>query len=805
MPLVISPLLGLPVLSWQFTAFRTNVAAVDPASSSRLSAVLFVLPVLVQAVFLWLVSAFGGRIRSAALRIGLHFAGFWTVLLLASPVAALAYLGRGQLARLLAPALGRPPVSLGMRIVATLAASLVLLLAARICAGRLISDARRALWDKAWAAVAVLVVPVLAIILAAFGLISAFRFLGPRMILYLLVPAAACVLLALLGLYRRPPPAAHDGLSSASAFVVLCIAVAFFAGAQNSAGLRQWLLERHLESARTAHYQILYDPRAYAAASIERLAAEHESTLGSLASRIQAPIDGVQLRIILYPDSSSKKTATGDMAPHSVEGTTIRAVLGGYVHEVDMDADAAALLDAVWGRPGSERLGGWVACWLAGKWRDQPLEDWARQIESEVGHYSLADLLDGRGGVLSPLVREPLGGAWVKAVVDRSGIAAARQLHAAKPAALNVEAVARLLGAAPAQLEDDWRHWTAENASRAATDAPARRQFDGDFFFRGISFSHEGYTGTGDGYASPQAAEQLRRLKALGANAIALVPYGFSRGTNDPAIFYAGTDESDEQLSAGLYAAHHLGMKVMLKPHLWLGQIGYSGAIRFDDSATRALWMRNYREFILHYARLAELEHFDLLSIGNELEGVSSRQDDWRRLIADVRRVYHGPIAYACNWGGEFESLGFWDALDYISMNNYYPLREPHDAKAAPPRAEDLLPGANRLAEKLEAISRRWHKPILFTEVGYPSVRGGSSEPWKEDIARGVSVEEQAAAYEATFRAFMGRPWFRGMFWWKWPSNGRGGGPQDPSYTPLGKPAAEVVRAWFTRLAGAER
>ncbi len=161
-----------------------------------------------------------------------------------------------------------------------------------------------------------------------------------------------------------------------------------------------------------------------------------------------------------------------------------------------------------------------------------------------------------------------------------------------------------------------------------------------------------------------------------------------------------------------------------------------------------------------------------------------------------MRRVYLGPLTYAANWGHEFESLGFWDALDYLSVNNYYPL-----ASRPSTRVEDLLPGADRLADRLETVSRKWHKSILFTEVGYPSVRGGSNEPWVEDAGRGISLEEQAAAYEATFRAFSTRPWFRGMFWWKWPSSGRGGGPQDPSYTPLGKPAAEVLRAWFTQMA----
>src|SRR5437879_12905181 len=105
--------------------------------------------------------------------------------------------------------------------------------------------------------------------------------------------------------------------------------------------------------------------------------------------------------------------------------------------------------------------------------------------------------------------------------------------------------------------------------------------------------------------------------------------------------------------------------------------------------------MSKYREFILHYARLAELGGFDLLSIGTELEGVTSYEEEWRRIIADVRRVYHGPITYAANWGEEIESIRFWDALDYVSGNNDYPLAAKPSA-----RAEELLPCAEPSARR---------------------------------------------------------------------------------------------------------
>lgn len=319
-------------------------------------------------------------------------------------------------------------------------------------------------------------------------------------------------------------------------------------------------------------------------------------------------------------------------------------------------------------------------------------------------------------------------------------------------------------------------------------------------FLRGVSFSREGRRAPGGGYASETAMEQLRTLRAMGVNAIALVPYGFLEHVEATSIRFRISEQRDQELALAARAARTLGMKVMLKPQLWVrGQ--FTGAIRFADEAQRTEWMRNYRDFILHYARLAEAERLDLFCIGTELGELTRHERDWRLLIADVRRSYRGPLTYAANWGAEFESLPFWDALDILGLNNYYPLRDDSaDAADSENFAEKLHKGAAQLAEKIEAVHKKWKKPVLFTEIGYPSIRGGASKPWQESRTAEVSLEEQAAAYEAIFRAFAHRSWCRGMFWWKWPSDGRGGGPLDGSHTPLGKSAAEVLRDWYTRL-----
>ena len=53
---------------------------------------------------------------------------------------------------------------------------------------------------------------------------------------------------------------------------------------------------------------------------------------------------------------------------------------------------------------------------------------------------------------------------------------------------------------------------------------------------------------------------------------------------------------------------------------------------------------------------------------------------EWRQLIHDVRQVYDGPVTYAAHWDKEFSRIAFWDALDVIGINAYFPLDAPENA-----------------------------------------------------------------------------------------------------------------------------
>ena len=63
------------------------------------------------------------------------------------------------------------------------------------------------------------------------------------------------------------------------------------------------------------------------------------------------------------------------------------------------------------------------------------------------------------------------------------------------------------------------------------------------------------------------------------------------------------------------------------------------------------------------------------------LTGTAKREENWRSIIEAVRAIFTKPdsLTYAANWGEEERAIRWWDALDYIGIDAYYPLtKESH-------------------------------------------------------------------------------------------------------------------------------
>ena len=191
-----------------------------------------------------------------------------------------------------------------------------------------------------------------------------------------------------------------------------------------------------------------------------------------------------------------------------------------------------------------------------------------------------------------------------------------------------------------------------------------------------------------------------------------------------------------------------------------------------------------------------------MLAVGVELGSTTARfPEAWRGLIAQTRKQYQGPLVYAANWD-EVPRVAFWDALDYIGAQFYAPLADVPDAPEAMMR--------QRLASHLgalEQVAQRTHRQVLFTEVGYKSIRGTAVQPhlWPEHLPRDGATAVSNAAQEQAYKVFFGAlarlDWVAGVYLWKWFSNPDSQEEGETGFSPRGKPAEAVVRAAY-RLNG---
>lgn len=536
-----------------------------------------------------------------------------------------------------------------------------------------------------------------------------------------------------------------------------------------------------------ARHAVLHVPpgRAAEPSDTAAWARAADRRLEALASRLGVKLPDEPLRLVLHDSTAAKISRAGDDSPFTVRADRreVHHLIppgGGRDGITDPRGDALLLLTLAWGPPGSERIGRAVARWAAGDFHGQPLAAYAARVTREEGPYALREILreparDNRDEPhLSPLVADALGGAWVERLRQTRGAGAVKEVWSA-PAGRSWE-----------EMEGDWKAWLASLPAPRKT-SPRRSPLP---FHRGITLAHEGFR-TQEGYGSDAALAQLARIRKLGANAVTLVPYGFTRAPAEASVRWIGSDETDDRISRTVREARRLGLHIVLKPQLW-SRGTFTGHIAFGDDAAFRRWMASYRRYVLHYARLAEMERADLFVIGTELGGLTVREAAWRELIRDVRKVYSGPLTYSANWGEEFERLSFWNDLDYLGVNFYYPLVT---GAGEMPRADS--PRVRELSALLERISRRHRKPVLFTEVGFAASAAAAAEPWKEENAA-TDPDMQARCYEVVFRSFYRRPWLAGLHWWKWPSPGRGSA-DDPSFSPLGKPALRVLERWYGR------
>ncbi|MEQ8304399.1 MAG: hypothetical protein RIB47_13470 [Cyclobacteriaceae bacterium] len=293
--------------------------------------------------------------------------------------------------------------------------------------------------------------------------------------------------------------------------------------------------------------------------------------------------------------------------------------------------------------------------------------------------------------------------------------------------------------------------------------------------------------------------KELEPLVGQHVTWISQTPFGWQSSASQPEIrLNTHADkvwwgESDLGISETTRMANQLEIKTLLKPHLWIRN-SWPGEVMMDSDEEWDQWFENYATFILHYARLAEENHVEVLCIGTELLHTIGHELRWRNLITEIRKVYGGKLTYAANFNAEFEKVKFWDALDFIGIQAYFPLSQKEN-----PTLDELKLNWVKPLRAIENVSKLYDKPVLFTEIGYRSTADAAIEPWRwpqDNREAAVSNNTQALCYNAFFEMVWEKPWLAGAYFWKWYPFG----PRrlaEIDFTPQGKPAQDVLKYFF--------
>jgi len=253
--------------------------------------------------------------------------------------------------------------------------------------------------------------------------------------------------------------------------------------------------------------------------------------------------------------------------------------------------------------------------------------------------------------------------------------------------------------------------------STTENDSIAGREID---FMNGVSF-----------VAPPNEFNEnpFGPVRGINADWVAIMPYAFTT-ENSPEVVFDNERQWWGERTTGtiktIAYAKSIGLKIMLKPHVWVRGQGWTGDFTIEGENNWLKWENSYEKYILTHAELADSMNVEALCIGLEFKHVvKERPEFWIDLIGRVRNIYHGKICYAANWDN-YQNIPFWDKVDFIGINAYFPL-----SQETTPEHQELISAWSNIKEMLSNFSKTHGKPIVFTEYGYRSMDKAAGNQWE--------------------------------------------------------------------------
>jgi len=293
--------------------------------------------------------------------------------------------------------------------------------------------------------------------------------------------------------------------------------------------------------------------------------------------------------------------------------------------------------------------------------------------------------------------------------------------------------------------------------------------------------------------------EELVHIAATGATSVSLQAiYRMERHDSTEIVRHPTSSPTEASLRKTFRQARSLGLRMMFFP-----------TINLRDEAENATWWRgnikprdwnawweNYRQFNVHLAALAQEEGVEWYSLGTEMESTHAFPDQWRALAKEVRQVFKGKLTYSVNFDAH-DSFGFGDCLDAIGMNTYDPIAK-YDEYPSDLQIRDAWWW---IVYKARTLQARFQRPVMITEVGYPSVAHAHVGPWDFRTDKPADPNLQYQLVQGALKVLRNWSDGEGVFYYLYGENLKHGvlpgGLEDRTYAPWGKPVEKTLLWYF--------
>lgn len=288
-------------------------------------------------------------------------------------------------------------------------------------------------------------------------------------------------------------------------------------------------------------------------------------------------------------------------------------------------------------------------------------------------------------------------------------------------------------------------------------------------------------------------------LARISADHVCFTPYAWMN-QGEPEIYteYESMWWGDKKnnLQKMVSNAREQNLTIMLKPHFWVENVGWAGELVFDEKNWR-VWEKNYLEFVVNHANFCEENAIKYFCFGVELKtAVQARPKFFDQLIDTIRTHYSGKVLYAANWDN-FENVSFWNKLDYIGIDAYFPL-----SYSIRPSKKELKDAWKLPKCEMRKLSEQYGKQVILTEFGYRNSEFALGKQWLIDELTQDSILDndiQELGYSVLFKELWNEDYIAGGFLWKWWIYDESRNALKNDYSPQHKPVETVINKWYSK------